>query len=57
MPLQESSLEQRMLSELAANGVAITGPHAKIPILINAIAKAVVDEIIENAQVSGMKIL
>ncbi|WP_153446927.1 hypothetical protein [Vibrio algicola] len=50
MALSKSSLKDRILSELTAQGFVTTGNHAKSDEMAQAIANAVVDEIKANAK-------
>ncbi len=52
MALSDSSLKSKIVTELEARGFVTTGEFAKGADLAEAIAKAVVAEITENAQVN-----
>lgn len=51
MALSDSSLKQKILDEMKALGFVTTGEFAKNADFAEAIAKAVIAEITENAQV------
>ena len=51
MPLTDTSLKDKINTELTSAGFIITGEHAKISDMATAIAKAVIDEITENGEV------
>lgn len=52
MALSKSALKTKIETELQAQGIVITGEHARAANLAEAIANAVVDEITANAQVT-----
>jgi hypothetical protein len=55
MALSKSQLQQRIVSEMQAQGATASGRHSWVNAMAEAIANAVVDEIQANAeaQVSG----
>ncbi|WED23500.1 hypothetical protein L3Q72_19870 [Vibrio sp. JC009] len=51
MALSNSSLKQKIITEMESKGFVTTGQFAKTADMAEAIAKAVVDEITQNGQV------
>jgi hypothetical protein len=49
MALSKASLKERLITELQAQGFVTEGEHAMAQKLAEAIANAVVDEILQNA--------
>lgn len=52
MALSKASLKERLITELQAQGFVTEGEHAMAQKMAEAIANAVVDEILQNAIVS-----
>ena len=52
MALSDTSLSTAIKAELTAAGLDVSNPHAKIGVIADAIAKAVVAEITANASVT-----
>lgn len=49
MALSKASLKERLITELQAQGFVTEGEHAMVQKMAEAIANAVVDEILQNA--------
>ncbi|KLV05085.1 hypothetical protein ABT56_12850 [Photobacterium aquae] len=50
MALSKTSLKQKIIKELQANGIVVDGDFAQAGNMAEAIANAIVDEFIENAK-------
>lgn len=54
MALNKTGLKSRIVSELDAQGFTTSGDHAWVQKLAEAVANAVVDEILANASATGI---
>ncbi len=52
MAISKASLKSKIVSELESQGFVVTGPHAMVGKMAEAIANAVIDEITSNAEVA-----